>query len=276
MTAFARLIALVLLVLVRLATAASASAKYAERDPAFDRIPFTEWMAGADSPARIRWSAQVTHPQLSFQQRLVAAVNVQVDGAELAQRRGKGEFVVFTQFTDDAGNLFQSHTAVNLARVEEGLGASNVMYSTQAFVLPGAYRVSILLLNSATKEHWSKTEKVQFAELKHDPLPDSWKDLPAVASLPHADPPESWLLPGVTEHLNLPAKTSGPTRIDVLVNLSPSERQAGSTRIRNETLDALIPTLKLISEMRFTDAKLNVAMLDLSRRRGGVPSRRCA
>ena len=247
--------------------AARAVADTTAHDPAFERIPFAEWTTGADSGARIRWSVQIAHPQLSFHQRLVATVNVQVDGAELAQRRGKGEFVVFTQFTDAAGGTYQSHTAVNLTGVEKGISASNVIYSTRAFVLPGEYRVAILLLNSATKEHWFKTEKVQFAELKHDPFPESWKDLPPVEFFPHADPPQSWLLPGVPEHLSLPAKTSGPVRVDVLVNLSPSERQAGSTRIRNETLDALIPTLKVISEMRFSQAALNVALLDLARHR---------
>ena len=236
-------------------------------DTEFDKIPFQEWVNGADSPARIRWSAQIAHPQLSFHQRLVATVNVEVDGAELARRRGKGEFVVFIQFTNAAGTSYQSHTSVNLTHVEEGVSASNVVYSTRAFVLPGEYRVAILLLNSATREHWSKNEKIQFAELKHDPLPDSWENLPPVETVPNAEPPESWLLPGLPGHLNLPAKTSAPVRMDVLVNLSPSERQAGSTRIRNETLEALIPTLKIISEMRFSQATLNVALLDLSRRR---------
>ncbi len=243
----------------------------AAHDPAFDRIPFTQWIAGPDSPTRVRWSAEVTHPQLSFHQRLVATVNVKIDGAELAQRRGKGEFVVFTQFTDGAGNTYQNHTAVNLTRVEEGLSASNVNYSTKFFVLPGEYRLAILLLNSATNEHWSKTQKVQFAEFHHDPLPDSWSGLPPIESVPQIDPPESWLLPGVPERLSLPARTNSPVRVDVLVNLSPSERQSGSTRIRNETLDALIPTLQILSELHFSDApndvKMNIAMLDLSLRR---------
>ncbi len=235
-----------------------------DHDPAFDQIPFAQWITDRGPAAQIRWSAQVTPAQLSFDQRLVATITVHVDGAELAQRRGKGQFVVFTQLTDASGHAYQSHTAMDLTRVEEGLSSSNVDYPVRVFVLPGEYRVAVLLLDSATREHWSKTEKVQFGNLRHDPLPDSWRDLPPVAFASQGDPPESWLAPG---SLHIEARTPGPAQIDVLVNLTPSERQSGSMRFRNQTLGALIPTLKVISEMRFSDATVNVKLLDLSRRR---------
>jgi hypothetical protein len=244
-----------------------ASATSGSHDPDFDKIPFKDWIAGPDSGALLKWSVHVPQAQLSFHQRLVATVNVQLDGAELARRRGKGQFVVFTQFTDVSGNTYQSHTAQDLTAVEEGVSASNVQYLTRAFVLPGEYRVSVLLLNSASNEHWSKTVKAQFANVRHDPFPAAWKDLPPVEFVPTVDPPESWLLPGISDRLNLPLSPRNVVRMDVIVNLTPSERQSGSTRIRNETLGALIPTLKVISEMRSSNATINIELLDLSRRR---------
>ncbi len=237
------------------------------RDPAFDTIPFTSWMAGPDSPAKIHWSARVLPAQLSFHQRLFTAAIAQVDGADLASRRGKGEFVVFAQFTDAAGATYQDHTSVDLTKVEEGLTASNVTYSVRAYVRPGEYRVAILLVDSATKEHWAKNEKITITPLRHDAFPDSWKRLAAVEPVPNVEVPEAWLVPASADRLNLPANTKTPARVDVVVNLSPSEQHAGSERLRNETLSALIPTLQVISEMQFGESTLNVALLDLARHR---------
>jgi hypothetical protein len=236
-------------------------------DPAFDSIPFASWMAGPDSPTKIHWSARVLPAQLSFHQRLLTAVSAQVDGADLASRRGKGEFVVFAQFTDSAGVTYQDHTSIDLTKVEEALTASNVTYSVRAYVRPGEYRVAILLFDSATKEHWAKTEKITIVPLRHDAFPDSWNDLAAVESVPSVDAPEAWLEPASAARLNLPAKTKTPARIDVIVNLSPSEQHAGSERLRNQTLSALIPTLQVISEMQLGESALNVALLDIARHR---------
>jgi hypothetical protein len=224
-------------------------------------------VAGPDSAAKIHWSARVLPPQLSFHQRLWTAATAQVDGADLASRRGKGEFVVFAQFTDAAGANYQDHTSVDLTKVEEGLTASNVTYSVRAYVRPGEYRVAILLFDSATKEHWAKTEKITIAPLRHDAFPDSWNELAAVEPVPIVSAPEAWLEPASAARLNLPAKTKTPARVDVVVNLSPPEEHAGSERLRNETLSALIPTLQVISEMQLGESALNVALLDIARHR---------
>lgn len=236
-------------------------------DPAFDTIPFTSWTAGPDSPAKIHWTARVLPAQLSFHQRLLTAASAQLDGADLASRRGKGAFVVFAQFTDAAGLIYQDHTSVDLTKVEEGLTSSNVTYYVRAYVRPGEYRVAILLFDSATKEHWAKTEKITIASLRHDAFPDSWNELATVDFVPTVDAPEAWVEPASAARLNLPAKTKTPARVDVVVNLSPSEEHAGAERLRNETLSALIPTLQVISEMQLGESTLSVALLDIARHR---------
>jgi hypothetical protein len=64
----------------------------------------------------------------------------------------------------------------------------------------------------------------------------------------------------------LPLETRRPVRIELLVNLTPSE-QASAMRRNSRTLGALIPALKVLSQIDALNGSLNIAALDLARRR---------
>src|SRR5579872_3032118 len=86
------------------------------RDEIFSDIPFDQWLAQPEATgvktsddARIRWTSRVSEPQLSTYQRLIVSVTAEVDGTQLAKRRGKGRFLFLAQVSDDKGGVWQSH-----------------------------------------------------------------------------------------------------------------------------------------------------------------------
>ena len=234
-------------------------------DPAFKTIPFDTWVDQGDE-AHIRWTARALPVELSSHQRLQAKIDIQVDGNELARRRGKGFYVVLVQFTDSENRVYQSHEAIDLQQVKDDIGKSNVSYIPAAFVAPGDYRISVVVFATATKEHSAMRLQLHVNPLKNDPLAGSWRDLPPVEILQPAQSPDDLFLPNITGRLNLPLETRRPVRVDVLVNASPvsAGEPSRNEQISNRSLTSLIPALKVLSETSVRNGSLNVALLDLT------------
>ncbi len=233
-------------------------------DPAFEKIPFDQWQRGGEQ-AHLHWSAVVTRPYLSHQQRLLATVQVTVDGADIAARRGKGELVLFIQIKDATGRKYQSHESINLSRVEPSASASDVIYSQPAFVLPGAYHLELAFLDTASGEHAVLQKTFVVPPLANDPLPEAWRDVPPVEFIDRAEAPDNWFLPSLTGRLNLNVETRRPTRIELILNLSTT--QDTEDEHPHDVRPALIPALKAISQVQFRNASLNISLLDVSRQR---------
>lgn len=71
-----------ILLLFSAAIVAQASGQRGTLDPAFEKIPFDQWLGGRDQ-ARFHWTASVTGAELSFHQRLMAQVEIRLDGRDL-------------------------------------------------------------------------------------------------------------------------------------------------------------------------------------------------
>jgi hypothetical protein len=239
-------------------------------DPEFEKIPFQQWLSG-DGQTQMHWTARVFPPILSSQQRLLAGIELQFDGAELARRRGHGQWMIFIQLTDDEGATYQDHGSIDLEKVEEGisasLNASNVTYTQYVFVRPGDYHIACAIYDTATGEHAIRTDTLHVAGLKKDPLPGAWRDLPPVEFRPNAEAPDIYYLPSLTGRLRLPLETRRPVRMEVIVNLTPSELASGSLRAQGRNLSTLLPALKVIAQIGSGDDTKNFALLDLARRR---------
>ena len=233
-------------------------------DPAFAQLPFEQWLAGAQQ-ARIEWGVTVSRPRLSAHQRLRVEVDVRLDGAELARRRGEGQLLILVQIADQQGRRYQNHINMDLAKLEAGVAKQDVISTFTAFVTPGDYRVAAALYDTASHEHCLKQVRLDVPPLRNDPLPGAWLDLPPVEYLPAADPPDSWYLPALTEHLRLPLKSRSPVDIDLIVNLTPSESASHAAEMRSLNLSVLVPALKVISEVNAPGSRLNAELLDLSR-----------
>jgi hypothetical protein len=235
-------------------------------DPVFSQIPFDRWLSQGDQ-SHMHWTARMSEPVLSTHQRLVAQAIVQVDGTELARRRGKGQFLVLVQVNDEQGRVWQNHQEMDLEHIEEGMKANDAVFSQRFFVLPGDYRVSIAIFANATGEHSLVRRKLHVTALKNDPLPGSWVDLPAVEFVTPSMPPDSWYLPSIEGKLRLAVETHEPVHVSLVVNLTPSAQFTGSTRVQNRNFGMLLPATKVLSQVDWGNTAFSLALLDLSRRR---------
>ena len=77
-----------LAVLLGVATVGQICAQRRGLDPEFAKVPFEDWLKGANQ-AQIKWKFRIYPARLSNHQRLLTQIQVALDGAELAKRRGK-------------------------------------------------------------------------------------------------------------------------------------------------------------------------------------------
>lgn len=237
-------------------------------DPSFSKVPFERWLAEGE-PTSLRWSVRLSGAELNNHQRLQTSVEIQVDGNELVSRRGHGQLVIMIQFEDNAKRLYQTHGMLDLQDVKEETGKSNIQYLQDAFVLPGDYRVGVLIFDAKTRDHWAEQKTLHVNPLRNDPLPGAWKDLPAVELLRALEPPDSWYIPYVSSPLQLPVAARRPVRVEVLMNASPSgpSRGLNTGTANNRNLANLVPALKALSQMEVAGGSLHITLLDISNRR---------
>jgi hypothetical protein len=237
-------------------------------DRIFSAVPFERWLAEGE-PASLRWSVRVDAAALNNHQRLQARVEIQVDGNELVSRRGHGELVVMIQFEDGAKRLYQTHGAIDLQDVKDDAGKSYVQYLQDAFVLPGDYRVGVVIFDAKTRDHWAEQKTLHVNPLRNDPLPGAWKNLPAVELLTALEPPDSWYIPSLSSRLQIPVATRRPVRVEVLMNASPSgpSRGLNTGTANNRNLANLVPALKVFSQIEVAGGSLHITLLDISNRR---------
>jgi hypothetical protein len=235
-------------------------------DPVFAEVKFDQW-SRESSGTHFNWSVTVGEPLLSTHQRLFSRVLMKVGGEELARRRGKGEFLLMVQLTDPKGEVWQYHYPIDLETVPEGVKGNDYQYIQPFFVLPGNYSIVLGVFDTATGEHSVARRKLHVAQLRGDPLRGAWRDLPTVEFLVPCDPPDTWFLPMIQGKLDLQVKTKHRVHIDVLLNLTPADRFAGSSRVQDVNLSVLIPVVKLLSEVKWSDAQVSIEMVDLTRNR---------
>ncbi len=209
----------------------------------------------------------MSEPVLSAHQRLAEEIFVEVDGDELIKRRGKGQFLMLLQLTDEKGQTWQSHQGIDLEQIGDGMKANDALFSQVVFLLPGDYRVSIAILADATGEHSVIQRRLHVSPLKNDPLPGAWSDLPAVEIVPPSKPPDIWYLPSIEGKLRLTVATHEPIHVDLVVNLTPSEEFTGSTRVQNRNFGLLLPATKVLSQVDWVNGTSSLGLLDISRRR---------
>ncbi len=171
------------------------------------------------------------------------------------------------QFQDQQGRIWQDHDSMNLETVEAGVKGNYIQYLQSFFVLPGDYQGSFALYDSATGEHSVIRRSFHVGALRDDPFAAAWNSLPAIEFFGPASPPDSWYLPFVRSRIDLKAAAREPVTVDVLLNLTPSERLEGSTRVQSRNLSVLIPSLKVLTQIQWSNVTLNVSLLDLARQR---------
>ena len=230
------------------------------RDPFFSAVPFEHWQA-AGNRKQIRWDVEFFPVELSVHQRLLARVRIEIDHPV------SPALAVFVEYRDESGGVWQTHILPGSGHESDSAGPRTVVFGN-AFVLPGAYVVSVALFDQTTQERSFKRHRIRAKAPPGDPLPHAWDGLPAVEFLPaRADAPDEWYLPSITTHLALSVPMHRPVRLDVLVNATPGGNMAGSTSALRRNMSVLIPSLKVVSQIEPEQGSVNVRLLDLVGRR---------
>ena len=236
-------------------------------DPKFAEVPFDQWLAQGDM-AQIPWKVQTATYDLSVHQRLHVRARIEVDGKELVKRKGRGEFLFLVQFRDRDGHPYQTHNSLKLDDVTAETSRAYMECLVDALVVPGEYRVDLVLLDTISKDHSVAHRTLRVEPLKNDPLPETWTGLPAVEFLGMKDgPPERWFQPNLSGRLHLPLRTRRPVHIELLVNVTPSEQTERQSSAYNLSMGFLLPAAKAISQIDVGNGSLDVALLDLSRQK---------
>jgi len=217
--------------------------------------------------SHFRWTANIAHPQLSFHQRLISEIVVEVDGKELETRRKDGELVSFFQITDGEGTRYQGHSAIQLGKLAENVKAATVQSEQRAFFLPGDYQLAVVLLDTATREHTATQMKFRVSAPSPGILAEAWRNLPSVEFITDKESPDRWYLPDIQGRLQWAATAAAPVHMNVILNVAPSVPVYGARHTPSEGLPALLPTLKVISEAGSAAVSEHIELLDLARRR---------
>lgn len=232
---------------------------------AFSEVPFEQWQ---NEPERkgIRWNVHLAEPELSNHQRLVSRLEITIDGAELAKRRSEGRFVLLMQITDEQNHNWRDFESVDLATLPATVKNSDAAYYRNFFVLPGDYSIVVAAYDTAdSSEHFLTRRKLHVSPLHNDPLPGAWAGLPSIEFVRLTRFPDNWYLPFIRNRVKLAAETKRPVRIELLLNLSPPDSLAGSARVRNRNLSALLPSFKVLTQLQQENTTVNAAVVNLTR-----------
>jgi hypothetical protein len=236
----------------------------------FAVVPFDKWVKqGPQAP--LPWRVKVQSDGLSVHQRLQAHIEMELPGKDLAARPQGDRIVAFIQISDAAGQLFRDYSLFRLKNIPPQFKKQKAVLDWSFFILPGEYKVTVALLDNLSREHNLMESSLHIGQIKDDPLPGSWKGLPAVEFMtrPEArvDGPDELFRPDVTGKLHLPLVTKSPVRLELLADVTASDLFRGSARFYNRYLSVALPLLKALSQIDLEDGSLSVAMLDLRRRR---------
>jgi hypothetical protein len=211
----------------------------------------------------LRWTVNVGTPALSSFQRLILHVTMRIDGKEIADRGGKGEFIFSAEFKDSSSQTYRTQSKVNLAEYSKATAHHELECDVRAFILPGSYELTLSVTDAATKQRSVNRRIINVPPLSNDPLPDLWKGLPAVEFLDIPDTPDRWFLPEDPHRMAFPKPHARNVRLEVIANVSPSEATRRQRRAFDRNMDAIIPALRLLSQI---DIEHDLIAVDVSRR----------
>jgi hypothetical protein len=186
---------------------------------------------------------------------MMAQVKVDLEGLEMFKRRGEGKVVFFFQITDEAGRVYQDHTAYDLGNVQKPAKNALLTVTESVFVEPGDYQILCAMYFTATGEHAVKKDKLHVAAIEADPLLEIGRTFPPVDFVEASQPPDSWYQPKERGRCDLRLSPSHPVQIELVANLASAD------------LRVMLPRLKVLSQMKGPNVAVNLTVLDVGRRR---------
>lgn len=179
-------------------------------------VPFEQWAAKGKHKG-IPWKVAVSPVALGFDQRLEFGVYAEIAGKKLAQLGKSHELFLIARVADERGNRIEEGW-VGLKVDREPPKNSYATFRMRFFVLPGRYRLAVVLYDHITKLYSVHTQWIQGKPVKGDPLPLAFSTLPRAQALVPVGEPESRFLPGIGSRLALPVKTERPIHFEVILS----------------------------------------------------------
>jgi len=235
-------------------------------DAAFAAVPFQQWIAQG-AKVQLPWRPRITSPRLTLHQRIAVRVEVDLDGNELVKRCCDGQAVALVEITDQQGHTYRNYGGKELKDAKPAFGQYMVRISWQIFLLPGEYKATIAFYYTGRGAHSLTAERVHVAPLKHDPLPGSWRDLPAVEFCdPQPEGLDAFLLPNIEGRLHLPVQAGRQIRLEILENLTPYPSERRRPKLYTDRLGVFLPILKTFAQLGVENGTVGVSLLDFARR----------
>ena len=244
----------------------------AEQEPTVESIfaeaPFEQWTAQGNHQ-EVPWQVQTSADRLSFHQRLIATIQVQVPGPELLKRSHNEHIILLVEVRNGQGVSSRNFGLLDLNDLKPEMKRSDVEFSWQAFVVPGQYELSVALWDKKSGEHNFLRRLFHVDAYRNDPLPEMWRGLPAFEFWgTKRDGPDYMFHADIEGRPNLALATRRPIAMDVLLDMTPSaEVFRGSYGYYNHYLGAALPTFKIFNQINLKKGSRRAAALDLVQRR---------
>jgi hypothetical protein len=236
-------------------------------DSVFAHAPFDQWVAQGPRQ-EVPWKVHMSADRLSFHQRLIATIQVEVPGPELLKRSHDEHITLLIQVRNGEGVSSRNFGLLELNNLKPEMKRSDIEFSWQAFAVPGQYEVSVALWDKKSGEHNFLRQLFHVDAYKNDPLPEMWRGLEAFEFWStKRDGPEYLFHSDVEGRPNLPLTTRRPIQMEVLMDLTPSaEIFRGNYGYYNHYVGAALPLFKLFNQVEIRNGSRNAAALDLVQR----------
>lgn len=253
--------------LYSLVCVAFAHAQTSEVKKAFAAVPFEQWVTEGPK-SELRWRPRITPPTLTLHERIAVRVEVQLDGNELVKRCCDGQAIGLVEIKDQEGRIYRNYGGKELKDATPGMTQYMIGMSWEVFLLPGDYKATIAFYYSGRNAHSLTVKDVHVGALKDDPLPGSWRNLPAVEFC-DSQPAEldAFLLPNIEGRLNLPVKTSRQIQLEILENVTPYPSERRRPKLYTDRLSVFLPILKTFSQLDIENGAASISLLDFIRRK---------
>src|SRR5262245_19475846 len=112
----------------------------------FAAVPFEKWVRqGARAP--LPWKVHVPYYALSLHQRLRARMELELAGKDVLKLPAGDRLLLLLQVSDAAGHVFRDYNFFLRKELPPQLKKLKVVMSSDFFVLPGEYKITLVLFD---------------------------------------------------------------------------------------------------------------------------------